>query len=169
MADPTNWRVEFGFHGNVYVGVHDFDDNGIPELIIGDLVSVAVFTFEDGKADKVADLYEPEEWGGLNGLHYQDNYLVLESNGSGGSGFVCFTYDQGEYITGFYCDYHPNECTINENQVRGEEFWQQFDLNILGANSRIEYSQINNESEITLAGSDESIAIDDLDFSLIAW
>ena len=154
LADPTNWRAEFGFSEYIYVGIHDFDNDGIPELIIGDLVSVAVFSYEDGKAEKVMDLYEPEEWGGLNGLHYQDNQLVLESNGSGGSGYVCFTYANGGYITGFYCDYHSDETTINGEPVSEEEFRQQFNLNTLGADSRIEYSRINSENKITLAGHD---------------
>ena len=171
LIDPIDYYSEFGFYGDVYVGVHDFDDNGIPELIIGDGISAAVFTYEDDKAEKVADLslYETEEWGPINGLHYQDNQLVLESSGSDGSGYICFTYDRGEYLTGFYCDYHPNEYVIDGKQVSGEEFRQQFDLNSLGADSRIEYSRINSENEITLAGHDESIAIDDLDFSLIEW
>ena len=68
-----------------------------------------------------------------------------------------------------FCDYHPDECTNNEKQVSRDAFWQQFDLDTLEADSRIEYSQINDESEITLTGSDESIAIYDLDFSMIEW
>lgn len=152
-----------------YVGIHDFDKNGVPELIIGSVVSVAIFTCEEGRAEKVADLYEPEEWGGVNGLHYKDNHLVLESNGSDGSGYVCFTYEQGEYITGFYCDYHPGEVAINGKHVSGEEFLQQFDVCQLRKNSRIPYCKVNTENEILLTDSDEWIAIDDLDLGLVEW
>ena len=169
LVDPINYYLEFGFYGYVYVGIHDFDDNGIPELIISDGISAAVFTYEDGKAEKVTDLYEPEEWGGINLLCYKDNNLVLISSGSDGSGYVCFTYDRGEYITGFYCDYHSDETNINEKSVSREEFLQQFDVIEWEKYDIITYSKIINENEIILAGSDESIAIDDLDFSLIEW
>lgn len=177
LPDPYDLISEYDYlnGGWVYVGIHDFDNNDIPELIIGSSVSVAVFTYEEEKAKKVADLYETEEWMALNYLCYKDNHLVLMCCGNGGidypggNGYVCFTYEQGEYITGFYCDYHPNEATINGEPVSGEEFLGQFDVHKLKENSHMEYSKVNVENEIRLAGSDEWIAIDDLDFSLIEW
>lgn len=87
----------------------------------------------------------------------------------GGNGYVCFTYAHGEYITGFYCDYHPGESAINGKKVSEEDFLQQFDIMQLKENSYIKYSKVNNENEIILAGTDEWTAIDDLDFSLIEW
>lgn len=176
LADPYHFNSEYGcFNGDVYVGIHDFDKNDIPELIIGDSSSVSVFTYEKGKAEKVADLYETEEWGGLNFLCYKANHLVLTSCGNGGvdylggNGYVCFTFDKGEYITGFYCDYHPDEALINGKQVSAEAFRQQFDLAELRENSNIAYSRVNDNNEIALADDDKWIAIDDLDFSLIEW
>lgn len=179
LADPYNFMSEFGFNGYAYVGIHDFDKNDIPELIIGSSTSVAVFAYEEGKAEKVADLYETEDWGGINYLCYKDNHLVLMSCGNGenaGNGYVCFTYEQGEYITGFYDDYQPDEATINGEPVSKEEFLLQFDVLKLKENNHIEfnwrnsaiaYCKVNDEDEIMLAGSDEWIAIDDLDFGLI--
>lgn len=181
LADPYNFMSEFGFNGCAYVGIHDFDNNNIPELIIGSAESVAVFTYEEGKAEKVADLYETEDWGGINYLCYKDNHLVLMSCGNGenaGNGYVCFTYEQGEYITGFYDDYQPDEATINGEPVSKEEFLLQFDVLKLKENNHIEfnwrnsviaYCKVNDEDEIMLAGNDEWIAMDDLDFSLIEW
>ena len=159
----------------IYIGVHDFDDSGNLELIIGDGISAAIFTYEKGKAKKVADLYEPDYWGAINRLSYKDNCIVIESHGNGsgdapgGNGYVCFTYEQGEYISGFYCDYHPEEATINKKPVSEEEFRKQFNLTELRENSKIEYSKINEDNEIILAGYDESIAIEELDLSLIEW
>lgn len=176
LPDPYHFNSEYGcFNGDVYVGIHDFDENDIPELIIGDSSSVAVFTSEGGKAKRVADLYETEEWGGLNYLYYKENHLVLTSCGNGGldypggNGYVCFTFADGAYITGFYCDYHLKEAMINGKQVSAEAFQQQFDLAELRESSEVAYCKVNDKNEIALAGSDEWIAIDDLDFGLIEW
>ena len=68
-----------------HVGIHDFNNDNIPELIIGDLVSVGVFTFEDGIAKKIADLYEPEDWCFISSVYYKDNTIVLVNSGSDGS------------------------------------------------------------------------------------
>ena len=167
LADPYDYR--FDPNGNIYLGIHDFDGDDTPELIIGDSVSAAVFTYENGNAVKIADLYEPEEWGGINGLCYKDNHIVLVSSGSGGSGYVCFTYDKGEYITGIYDDYNPEKGVINGKQVTGDVFRQQFNLAELTKNSRIEYSKVTGENGIILAGNSESTAIDDLNFQLLEW
>ena len=169
LSDPYNYN--FGFNGHAYLGIHDFDDDGIPELIMGDAVSAAVFTYEDGNAVKVTDLYEPEDWGGINGLYYKDNQIVLVNNGSWGSGYVCFTYDESEggYVIGVYDDYNPDKGIINGEQVTGEAFRQQFNLAELTKNSRVEYSKITEKKEIILAVNGESTAIDDLDFQLLKW
>lgn len=173
LEDPYHFRGQPSLY--VYIGIHDFEGDGVPELIIGDSLSVSVFTYEKGKAEKIADLYETEEWGGLNFLCYKANHLVLTSCGNGGvdylggNGYVCFTFDKGEYITGFYCDYHPDEALINGKQVSAEAFRQQFDLTELRENSNIAYSRVNDKNEIAIADDDKWIAIDDLDFSLIEW
>ncbi len=150
-----------------YIGIHDFDSDGIPELVAGDSVSAAIFTCKNGEAEKIVDLYEPEERGGINGLYYKDNNVILVSDGSGGSGYVCFTYDKGAYLSGIYDDYEPDKATINEIQVTEEEFRQQFNLSRLLENSRIEYVRMENENTLVIA--DEKIATDNLNFDLIEW
>ncbi|MCH5339374.1 MAG: hypothetical protein J1E03_11375 [Acetatifactor sp.] len=167
LVDPYNYNL--GSNGDVYLGIHDFNNDDIPELVIGDFVSAAVFTYENGNAVKVADLYEPEEWGGINGLYYKDNHIVLVNSGSGGSGYVCFTYDEGEYVIGVYDDYNPDKGVINGKQVTGEVFRQQFNLAELTNNSRIEYSKINEEDGLILVVNGESTTIDNLDFQLLEW
>ena len=89
---------------------------------------MAIFTYTNGTSKKVADLYEPVNWGGINGLCYKDNKLLLVNAGSDGCGYVGFTYDKGKYLTGIYDDYNPEVATINEKKVKGEEFRKQFNL-----------------------------------------
>ena len=41
---------------DMYLGLHDFDGDGTPELIFGDGISAAVFTFLEGQLMKIADI-----------------------------------------------------------------------------------------------------------------
>ena len=111
LADPYIFRQEPDRVNSDscigYIGIHDFDDDGVPELMIGDGVSIGIFTYEDGMAKKIADLYEPEVWGGINGVHYRENSIILVNSGSDGSCYVCLSYYDGEYVTGVYDEYHP--------------------------------------------------------------
>ena len=111
LADQYNLRSTWNQF--MYLAIHDFNDDSVPELIIGDNVSAAVFACEDREAVKIADLYEPEEWGGINGLYYCDNTLILRSDGSDGSGYVCFTFSEGEYVTGICDDYRIPEQSFD--------------------------------------------------------
>ena len=47
LADPDNLRYPEDTY--VYLGIHDFDGDGTPELIFGDGVSLAVFTYTEGR------------------------------------------------------------------------------------------------------------------------
>ena len=96
---------------------HPVDDGGVPELIIGDTVSIGIFTYEDGMVKKIADLYEPEDWGGINGVHYRENTIILVNNGSDGSCYVCLSYHDGEYVTGVFDEYNPDTATVNGKEV----------------------------------------------------
>lgn len=167
LTDPYSLRNDLSLY--VYIGVHDFDNDGIPELVIGDGISAAVFTYQEGQAQKIADLYEPESWAAINGLHFKNNTIILVSNGSDGSGYVCFTYDNGDYITGTYDDYNQDKAVMNEKLVTGEEFEACFDLEELLENSRVEYILKKVETEVFLEIDGESVAVKDLNFNLIMW
>lgn len=180
LVDPYSLRTDSNEY--YYIAIHDFDNSGEPELIIGDSVSVAIFTYTNGTSKKVADLYEPVNWGGINGLCYKDNKLLLVNAGSDGRGYVGFTYDKGKYLTGIYDDYNPEVATINEKKVKGEEFRKQFNLTEfresdnslpriklwenVGSIPRI---KIGFENKGTLKIEDEEMVIDDLDFSVLQW
>lgn len=45
--------------------------------MIGDGVSIRDIYLWDSMAKMIADLYEPEVWGGINGVHYRENRLSL--------------------------------------------------------------------------------------------
>ena len=187
LADPYISRQESHWvNGNScvgYIGIHDFDDDNVPELIIGDDVSVGIFTYYNGMVKRIADLYEPEDWGCINGMYYKNNTVILINSGSDGSCYVCFTYDDGEsstqgreYVIGIYDEYNPEVAIINDRMTTGEEFRKRFDLIELLDNSSIPRSRIIKDDEITIAlelnvfeGDDKQILIEDLDFNVIEW
>ncbi len=180
LADPYIFRQEPDRADSDicigYIGIHDFDDDGVPELMIGDDVSIGIFTYEDGMAKKIADLYEPEDWGGMNGVHYRKNTIILVNSGSDGSCYACLSYHNGEYITGVYDQYKPQAAFVNGKKITEEEFKKRFDLAGLSRDSSIPRSRIKKENGIVTAlvidvvrKEDEYILIEDLDFGTIEW
>ena len=71
----------------LYLGIHDYDRDGTPELIIGDSWAVAVFTYADGQAEKLADLCIPNTVWCINGLHARGNSISVHCDGAGGGRF----------------------------------------------------------------------------------
>lgn len=167
LADPYSLRNDLIRY--VYIGGHDFNGDSIPELIIGDGISVAVFTYVEGQVQKIEDLYEPEKWGSINGLHYKDNCIILESNGSDGSCYVCFTYKNNDFIVGIYDDYNPDKVVINKIVVTREEFENVFNLSELLENSRVSYISKKNEAEVLLEIEGKNTPVRELDFNLVMW
>ena len=159
-----------------YIGIHDFDDDSVPELITGDEVSVGIFTYDNGIVKKIDDLYEPEDWGCINGVHYKDNTVILMNSGSDGSCYVCLSCRDGEYITGAFDEYNPETATVNGKEVTEEEFKMRFDLAELLDSSSIPRSRIKKENGTATAlvinvfqKDDEYIPIEDLDFNAVEW
>lgn len=116
LADPESYlpAADADFdpqNRTFYLGLHDYDRDEIPELIIGDLSSGAVFTFREGAAQKLADLYLPGVVWCINSLYARGDGLSLQCSGSGGTDFVSFGYLDGEYLLGYYTqigdDYNP--------------------------------------------------------------
>ncbi|MCR2048564.1 hypothetical protein NSB25_14850 [Acetatifactor muris] len=180
LADPYVLRQELKQVNSDscigYIGIHDFDDDSVPELIIGDDISIGIFIYEDGMAKKIADLYEPEVWGCINGVHYRENTIILVNNGSDGSCYVCLSYHDGEYVTGVFDEYNPDTATVNGKEVTEKEFKMRFDLVGLSRDSSIPRSRMKREDGIVTAlvidairQEDEYILIEDLDFGAIKW
>ncbi len=127
-------------------------------------------------AKKIADLYEPEDWGGINGVHYRENTIILVNSGSDGSCYVCLSCYDREYVTGVYDEYKPQMAVISGKEVTEEEFKKWFDTAGLSKDSSIPRSRIKKEDGIVTAlaidaiqKEDEYILIDDLDFGTIEW
>ena len=180
LADPYILRQEQERADNDscigYIGIHDFDDDSVPELIIGDDVSVGIFTYYNGSVKKIADLYEPEDWGCINGVHYKDNTVILINSGSDGSCYVCLSCHDGEYITGVFDEYNPETATVNGKEVTEEEFKKCFNLTELLEDSSIPRSRIKKENGTAAAlvinvlqKDDEYIPVEDLDFNAVEW
>lgn len=113
-----------------YVGIHDFDGDDIPELLAGDDLGIGVFTFAEGKAEKLADLYWPDIVWCINGVYVKDNGLRVSCSGSTGSWNVCFGFVEGEYRLGRYYYYAENagvtgslfsDATLNGEPCTREE------------------------------------------------
>lgn len=178
LADPYLLRQESDGEDSDscigYIRIHDFDDDSVPELMIGDAVSIGIFTYEGGMVKKIADLYEPEDWSYINGVYYKDNTIILSNSGSDGSCHVCFSYRDGKYVTGVFDEYRPGVATVNGEKVTEEEFKMWFDLAELLEDSLIPRSWIKKENGTATAlvinafqKEDEYIMIEDLDFGTI--
>ena len=146
LPDPYQLRGEDGLNSSVYLGIHDFNGDGIPELILGDGISISVYTYENHGLEKVADLYEPEGWYMINELYVQNNCLILVSNGSNGCGYVGFTYRDGEYLTGTHDDYSPTQSVLNGKESTYKAFDDIFHIAELKDDSRKSFIKRNKES-----------------------
>lgn len=180
LADPYIFRQESGWVNSDfcigYIGTHDFNDDSVPELIIGDDVSIGIFTYDNGMVKKIADLYEPEDWGYINGVYYKDNTIIIVNSGSDGSCYVCLSYHDGEYVTGVFDEYNSDTAIVNGKEVTEEEFKMWFNLAGLLDDSSIPRSRIKKENGITTAfvidvfqKEDEYILTEDLNLGAIEW
>lgn len=119
FRDITNWTDTEKY---MYLGIHDFDVDGIPELVIGDGTSMAVFTLQNGEIEKCADITMQCCWPCIDGVAFRNNVVLTECDGSDGSGYTALIYRDGEWITAVYCEYHPEKCSINGEPATYEEF-----------------------------------------------
>lgn len=146
LPDPYKLRGEDGLNSSIYLGIHDFNGDGIPELMLGDGISLSVYTYENHGLKKEADLYEPEGWYIINELYLQNNCLILVSNGSDGCGYVGFTWQNGAYITGTYDDYNPDRSYLNDAETTYIAFDDIFHITELEDNCKKSLIKRNRES-----------------------
>ena len=146
LPDPYKLRGEDGLNPSVYLGIHDFNGDGIPELILGDGISVSVYTYENHGLKKEADLYEPEGLYIINELYLQNNCLILVSNGSDGCGYVGFTWKNGAYITGTHDDYNPDRSYLDNTETAYKAFNDVFHITNLEIDCKKSLIKRNRES-----------------------
>ncbi len=115
----TGWHTKEKYR---YLGLHDFDSDGTPELIMGDIASLAVFTYKNGNVEKQIDITMDCCWMGVNGVAFRDNTILVSAHGSDGSGYVAWSYQNGAWVKAVYCDYHTKQCTINGEPATYEQF-----------------------------------------------
>ena len=145
LPDPYQLRGEDGLNSSFYLGIHDFNGDGIPELILGDGISISVYTYLNHGLEKVADLYEPEGWYMVHELYIQNNCLILVSNGSDGCGYVGFTYRDGSYLIGTYDDSSPDQSVLGGEESGYKEFNHVFHITELKEDSRKSFIKRNKE------------------------
>lgn len=65
LADPhgdrENPAVYVSMDQPVYLGLYDFNGDGVLDLLAGDTITTAVFTFADGQVKKLVDAENPQE------------------------------------------------------------------------------------------------------------
>lgn len=159
----------------IYLGLHDFDDDGIMELIVGDTLTMAVFTYRNGQAEKIADLYYPDSVWCINGVYFKENSISLNCDGSGGSNFVNYGYLDGEYKLGFYSELIlDDEITINGEPATREEVNQIYTLDWEErsedeSKERIRLVWENDKWVLKYFSGEEVILDENFDFNSIVW
>ncbi len=101
LSNPDGARGEYWYPIDLLtLFLHDFDGDGIPELVVGDRYAVDVYTFRDGKCNRLASLYTPGESHLNAGIALCNNSLYLSDRGGIGERSYCvFGYIDGGYHT----------------------------------------------------------------------
>lgn len=176
--DGTDSRSDYYYDSSdvqIYLGLHDFDDDGTLELIAGDLFTMAVFTYKDGQAEKIADLYFPDIVWCISGVYFKENSISLICSGSGGSDFVNFGYLDGEYVIGLYSELNMDSgITINGIESTLEEVNRIYTLDYENRSEDERKERIHlvreNETWILKYQSGEEVVLDsNFDFNSILW
>ena len=172
LVDTDNLRYPEDTY--IFLGIHDFEGDGTPELIFGDSVSLAVFTYAEGRVERIEDLFFPGIVWCVNGIAIHGNGMSVMCAGSGGMDCVNFGYIDGEYVLGLYAPIEHMEPTINGevctvddinrihttdyNEMAPEEFRQ-----------KIQLLFENGQWVLKLPTGEVSPVNDTLDFSKFVW
>lgn len=161
----------------VYLGIHDFDGDDIPELLVGDTLTMAAFTFTGGKPEKIVDLYDeydPSSWC-INGVDFKGNSVSLGCSGSSGTTYVNFGYLDGQYMIGHYSEMNqPSVVRINGKESTLEEMNRIYTTDY-AQREKVEHRDrirlVNEEGEWVLRfqSGEEEILDDQFDYDLIKW
>ena len=125
LLNPSGLREESCWSDTekyMYLGTHDFDVDGIPELVIGDGASLAVFTLQNGQIKKCADLTMQCCESHIDAVACRDNAILAECYGEDGSVYTVLAYRDGAWVTSVYCEVHPESCTIHGQAATYEVF-----------------------------------------------
>ena len=172
LADPDNLRYPEDTY--VYLGIHDFEGDGTPELIFGDGVSLAVFTYAEGRVERIADLYFPGIIWCVNGIAIHGNGMSVMCAGSGGMDCVNFGYIDGGYVLGLYAPRAHMEPTINGEVCTVDDINRihTTDYNEMAPEEFREKIQLlfeNGQWVLKLPTGEASPVNDALDFSKFVW
>ena len=157
---------------DMYLGLHDFDGDETPELIFGDGVSAAVFTFLDGQFMKIADICFPGTVWCVNGICFGGNSLAAVCDGAGGSAFVTFGYIDGAYQMGRYTQLCDMEPTINGRAATVEDIEKihTTDWQILEPEIKERVRLVDENGWVVLLNSGERIPVEEaMDWNRFAW
>jgi hypothetical protein len=162
----------------IYLGLHDFDNDGMEELIAGDTLGIAVFTYKEGRVEKIADLYDPNSMWCVDGFYFKDNSISLDSDGAGGADYVNFGYLDNEYVLGIYNELCPDygviinghEGTLEEmNRIYSTD-WRDRESNIESdLKEWISLVKENQEWYLIYQSGEKVLLNSEFDFDSILW
>lgn len=159
----------------IYLGIHDFDNDTIPELLLGDSLTMAAFTFTNGSIQKLADLYFPDILWCINGVLFNGNSVSIQCAGSDGCDFVNWGYLDGEYKLGLYSQLCPElPITINGSIGTLEDINQIYSTDYTKVTEE-EYRKrlrlLNKDGlwSLRFESGEEYILDSNFDYNLITW
>lgn len=103
----------------MYLGILDFDADGTPELLIGDTVSLAVFTFRNGKVEKCTEVILPNGFNRIDDVGFKENAVIVNCYGASAFGHAAVTYRDGKWINAT-CSNADGEIFINGEKAASE-------------------------------------------------
>ena len=114
--DTSDWTNAEKY---MYLGILDFDADGTPELLIGDTVSLAVFTFRNGRVEKCTEVILPNGFNKIDDVGFKENAVIVNCYGASAFGYAAVTYRDGKWINAT-CSNEDGEIFINGEKATSE-------------------------------------------------
>ena len=116
--DTSDWT---NTEKKLFLGILDFDADGTPELLIGDTVSLAVFTYRNEKVEKCTEVILPNGFNRIDDAGFKENAVIVNCYGASAFGHAAVTYRDGKWINAT-CSNADGEIFINGKKATCEDW-----------------------------------------------